>query len=255
VPLTATGLAANRLLTALPQHEWRRFQSKARLVELPYDEILADTGKRIRHAYFPVTGFITMTTTNGAHPGLEVGLIGDEGMYGIALVLGVDVSTQRATVQGAGAALRMDAVQFRRLLDECPVLRRVLQRYAYVLMSQLVQSITCTRFHLLEARLARLLLMIQDRAQLDPVHLTHEALALRLGVRRAGVTTAAIAMQRRGLIRYHRGDITFVDRANLHSAACTCYAADNATYAGLMGRGVAKTRMRVAGKNASLKPG
>ncbi len=235
MPISTTDLAANRLLKALPQHEQRQFQSKAELVEMPYADILGDLGKRIRYAYFPTTGFIAMTTTDGVHPGLEVGLIGDEGMCGIALVLGVDRSTLRATVHGAGTALRMDAKQFCRLLEVCPVLRRVLQRYAQVLMGQLVQSITCTRFHRLQARLARLLLMTQDRAQLDPVYLTHEALALRLGVRRAGVTTAAIALQSRGLISYHRGDITFVDRAKLHSAACICYTADNATYTALLG--------------------
>ena len=241
VTITATKITANRLLTALPQHEQRQFQSKAEQVELPYNGILEDSGKPIRHVYFPTTGFIAMTTTNGVHPGLEVGLIGDEGMCGIALVLGVNHSAVRATVQGKGTALRMDAVQFRRLLEVCPALRLLLQRYAHVLMGQLMQSITCKRFHHLEARLARLLLMLQDRAQLDPVHLTHEVLALRLGVRRAGVTNAAIAMQDRGLISYHRGDITFVDRAKLHSAACICYATDNATYAALLGRSIAKT--------------
>lgn len=205
-------------------------------VDLVFADILAEPGERIRHVYFPTESFISLTTPMDGRASLEVGLIGDEGMLGIALVLGVDVSPLHALVQGEGPALRMDAKPFRRQLEQSLALQTALKRYLYVFIGQLAQAATCTRFHVVEARLARWLLMTQDRAHSSEFHVTHEFLAYMLGVRRVGVTRAATALQNRALISYHRGNVRVLDRHGLEAVACKCYEADKVTYEGMMGK-------------------
>jgi CRP-like cAMP-binding protein len=166
---------------------------------------------------------------------LEVGLIGNEGMFSPSSAFGLDVSPLRALVQGAGGALRMKAADLRRAADASAPLRDTLNRYLCVTVADLAQSAACNRFHLLEARLARWLLMTHDRAHTDELTLTHGLLATMLGVRRSGVSVAASALQATKAIRYSRGEITIIDRELLEDASCECYAAANAMYRRYLG--------------------
>lgn len=222
--------AVNRLLASLPEADLQPLLAECETVELAFAEVLYNPHDPLRHAYFPTESFISLIMPVDGSTSLEVGLVGNEGMFGIPLILGVDISSVRAVVQGAGKALRMDEAKFSSALARSHALRRALARYVCVHLSQLAQTAACTRFHVVEARLARWLLMTQDRAHASSFHVTQEFLALMLGVRRVGVTKAAGSLQRQSLIRYRRGDITVLDRRGLRAASCGCYKADRDSY-------------------------
>lgn len=232
---TKRGPTANRLLSALPAKTLKQMLANCEAVDLQLADVLSRPGKPVAHVYFPTDSFISLLAPIDGHGGLEVGMIGNEGMFGAGLILGVDASPLSALVQGAGTALRMTASRFRRELDESPALRVRLNRYVHVLLNQLAQTAACTRFHLLEARLARWLLMTRDRAHSEEFYLTHDFLSHMLGVQRVGVTRAASSLQRRKLISYTRGVLKVLDRGGLQAAACTCYRVDKKIYERTLG--------------------
>ncbi len=225
----------NRLLDSLPDRDRHRAREACVPVELTFAQALHAPGLPIAHVFFPTTSFISLIMPVDTQSSLEVGLIGDEGMFGITLALGVDGSPMRAVVQGAGTALRMDAAIFVGELARNDALRQAIARYVAYQLAQLAQTAACTRFHVVESRLARWLLMTQDRAHDNTFYVTQEFLALMLGVRRVGVTKAASALKRAGLIRYSRGDITVLDRRGLKASACVCYQADRDSYRRILG--------------------
>ena len=221
---------ANRLLEVLPKGDLRQLLDGCEKVELAFGEVVHAPMERLTHVYFPISSFISLSMRVDGCASLEVGLIGSEGMFGIPLALGVDTSPVRAAVMGAGSAWRMDGELFCRQLEHSQALRSEIDRYVFVHLTQLEQATACTRFHVVEARLARWLLMLQDRAHASTFHITQELLAEMLGVRRVGVTKAASSLQKRQLIHYKRGKITVLDRRGLEAASCECYKADRESY-------------------------
>lgn len=235
-PLTAAAMPAtvspeNHLIELLPRRDQARLLGRCEPALLQLGQVLAERGETTRHLYFPTHSFISLVTRIDEHPGLEVGMVGREGVLGVQVALGLLKSPLLALVQGAGACWRVEVADFRAELLRSPALQRVLHRYLYVRMAQLAGSSACLRFHQIGPRLARWLLMSQDRAQADNFHVTHEFLAYMLGVRRVGVTVAAKGLQRSGLISYHRGHLSVLDRPGLEGSACACYALDQQAYA------------------------
>lgn len=226
--------SCNRLLADLPERSRRHFVASCDHVELHFADVLYRCGERIDHVYFPLGCFISSITELPGDVTLELGIIGNEGMLGIPVVLGVDIAEQSALVQGAGSALRMTTAALEHYCGQGSTLHRQLHRYAYVVMSQLAQFAACTHYHLIEARLARWLLMTRDRAHADEFRLTHEFLAAMLGVRRVAVSLAAGSLQRRGLIHYSRGVIAIIDAATLEKSACACYGRSKRLYDDVM---------------------
>jgi CRP-like cAMP-binding protein len=235
VPDSAQSAPSNQLLMGLPQPLRTRLLGRLEPVELRMEQVLSRPGERMRHVFFPTHSFISLIVPLDGHAGLEVGLVGDEGMVGLASVLGVTVAPLLALVQGAGPAWRMEAATFVKELKRSPPLQQLLNRYLYVTLVQLAQTAACTRFHLVEARLARWLLMTRDRAHADEFVITHVFLSQMLGVRRAGITRAAGSLRNRNLIRYNRGVLTIIDGAALETAACSCYATDKKDYIRMLG--------------------
>jgi CRP-like cAMP-binding protein len=226
----------NRLLEALPASEWQRFLTGCDLVELALGETLAKPGKAIRQVYFPTKSYISVVSEMGGQRGLEVALVGNEGMLGMSMALGIGFSPFLAVVQGAGPAWRMSADRFRRALGSSgSSLAGILDGYLYVRVTQLGQTAGCMRFHVIEQRLARWLSMTADRAHSNAFHMTHALLGYILGVRRVGITHAAKSLQDRKLITYSRGDVVILDRKGLERASCECYATDLATYDRILG--------------------
>ena len=214
---------ANSLLAGLPRKDDLRLLPGLGSVELGFGEVLYEPGKPIRYVYFPDQSLVSLLTLVEGHLALEVGLVGRDGMVGIPLALGIDSSSVRALVQGGGPALRMTAARFRSELSRSQPLQRELYRYVHKLMAQISQTAGCNRFHVVQARLARWLLMTRDRVRSGEFRMTHEFLSHMLGVRRVGVTEAAGALQRRKLIEYSRGNIRILDHPGLEKAACACY--------------------------------
>jgi len=226
---------ANSMLAALPRKQYQSLLSGLESVALTFGEVLYEPGERIRYVYFPGDSLVSLLTLVDGQSALEVGMVGREGMVGVPVSLGTDVSPVRALVQGAGAAMRMKSARFSKEIGKSPQLQQEVNRYTGVLMAQITQTAACNRFHVVEARLARWLLMTRDRLRSDEFRLTHEFLGHMLGVRRVGVTKAARALQGRRLIRYSRGKIRILDQRALKASACSCYEFVKDMYDGVPG--------------------
>lgn len=213
----------NKLLAALPESDLARLAPMLELVHIDVGAVLCEPSEPLQHIYFPDDSLISLLGVAEGRMTLEVGLVGREGMLGATVALGHELPQVRAIVQRAGNASRMDSAEFRNEFAHNPSLQRVLYRYTDTLLAQAIQIAVCSRFHVLEARLARSLLVTRDRLQSDKFHLTHEFLAHALGVRRVGVTKAASALQQQGLIIYSRGNIEILDVPGLTAASCKCY--------------------------------
>jgi len=220
----------NRLLTALPKDEYQRLLSKLEPSPLVFGEVIYQPGDRIRSVYFPTSGIISLLAAVADRATLEIGIVGREGMVGLPAFMGVKTSGNRAVVQGAGAAMTMKVAAFRKECDNGGSLTRLLRRYSHSRLTQIAQGAACNRFHPIDARLARWLLMTSDRMGTDEFQLTQEFLSNMLGVRREGVNKAAGALQEQNLISYSRGRLLIEDRVGLKAIACDCYGIIKAEY-------------------------
>lgn len=214
---------SNQLIAALPEKESQQLQQLSEPVDLIFGTRLCEVQTPIQYAYFPLSGMISLVAASSDHQPLGVAMIGNEGVLGASLALGVNTPGLRGVVHCAGVALRITASRLGQLLDDNPGIRSVLKRYSYVLMGQLHQTATCNSFHEVEMRLARWLLMAHDRANSETLTLTHQSLADLLGVQRSAVTIAAGKLQRKKLIDYSRGQIHILSRLGLEAESCECY--------------------------------
>lgn len=225
---------ANGLLNALPSKEYWRFASQLETVSLRTGQVLFDLGK-IQHIFFPINGIVSKVVRMDKGNGVEVGMIGKEGMAPLCLFMDLDASPFRAIVQNPGQAFRMNADEFKAIVKPGHVFHSIILRFAAAFMAQVSQSAGCNRLHSLEKRYCRWLLMTHDRVQADQFELKQEFSAGMLGVRRMSITPVAQKLQEAGMIRYRRGQITVLDRPALESAACECYRRVQAVYEKLLG--------------------
>jgi CRP-like cAMP-binding protein len=216
--------AVNRLLATLPKNEYQRLLPKLKIVNLVLGEELYEPGGAIKYVYFPNDSIISLISELSDTSWLEVGMVGNEGMAGLPVFMGVGSSPTHALVQGSGTAMRMTSAAIRIEANRLGSLHRLLHRYSHSLLTQVAQSSVCNRFHLVNARLARWLLMTNDRLGVEEFPLTQEFLSTMLGVRREGVSKAAGALQAAKLISYSRGIITVLNRRGLVAKSCDCYA-------------------------------
>jgi CRP-like cAMP-binding protein len=231
--------ASNRLLGHLPLAQRKRVLAQCEHIDLPFGKIIVQAGDTLEHVYFPEGCMISQIAPLEGMA-IEVSLVGDEGMFGINAALGVEESPVRGLVQGAGPALRMGVDEFRTEIAANPALRSLMGRYSYVLIKQITQTAACTRFHVIEQRLARWLLTSSDRAHSPNFQVTQAFLATMLGVRRVSVTTAAAGLSARGLIRYSRGNVAILDARGLERASCGCFRADLEVHRRILGDGPAE---------------
>ena len=214
---------ANRLLAALPAKEYERVLPELEPISLAFAQIIYAPGDTIRHVYFPNNSIVSLLAAEDHHASLEVGMIGNEGMAGISVFMGVKTSRTLALVQGAGTAVRMKAATLRKESEKTGPFHRLLLRYTHSLLTQMSLSSACNRFHATDARLARRLLMTQDRIGTDEFRLTQDFMSNMLGVRREGVNKAAGDLQREDLIKYSRGHMEILNRPALEKVSCSCY--------------------------------
>jgi len=213
----------NRLLSALPQEEYKRLLEKMEEVSVEQGQRLIVAGEEIKDVYFPLNAMISLVSSTEEGVSVETGIVGSDGVLGVAVIFGTTTTPMESVVQIPGRAMRMDAKAFKSEFDLGGVFSKVLLLYTHILVVEMSQTAACNRLHSIDGRLARWLLMGSDSIRSDELPLTHEFLSMMLGVRRAGVTEASARLRKKGLIRYHHGRITILDRKGLEDFACECY--------------------------------
>jgi CRP-like cAMP-binding protein len=217
----------NRILSALPRADLEQLGPHLQPVSLPLRQILQEAGAAIEHVYFIEQGLASVLTMMADGEAIEVRMVGRESIIGLAYLLGAEVLPQQVIVQVSGSAWRMSAALFKAEFDRRETLRRIVLRLVNAALVMTSQNAACNRLHSVEQRCARWLLEASNRISSDSMPMTHEFLSSLLGVRRAGITATASQFQRSGLIRYHRGRLTIVDREALEACACECYLVDH----------------------------
>jgi CRP-like cAMP-binding protein len=214
----------NRLLAALPVAEWQRWLPQLQVVEMPLGQVLCESGSLPTHVYFPTTAIVSLlyVMENGASA--EIAVVGNEGIVGVSVFMGGGSTPSRAVVQSAGQGFRMKGQAIKNEFNQSPPVLHLLLRYTQALITQMAQTAACNRHHSVDKQLCRWLLLSLDRLPGNEIIMTQELIANMLGVRREGVTEAALNLQEAGLIRYVRGHITVLDRKGLEKRTCECYA-------------------------------
>jgi len=217
-------LKRNRLLAALPEAEWKKWEPSLERVQMPLGLVLYEPGVALRHVYFPITSIISLlyVMENGASA--EIAVVGNEGLVGVSLFMGGESTPSRAVVQSAGIGCRLTSEVMMNEFNKAGPVLHLLLRYTQALITQMAQTAVCNRHHSLDQQLCRWLLLSLDRLQGDELIMTQELIANMLGVRREGVTEGALKLQKAGLITYARGHITVLDRRGLEARTCECYA-------------------------------
>ena len=225
----------NHLLAALPAEEYARLLPNLERVTMPLGHVLYESGSELRHVYFPTTTIVSLLYVMNDGASAEIAVVGYEGVIGVALFMGGETMPNRAVVQSAGHAYRLKGQVLKEEFNRSGGLQHLLLRYTQALLTQMAQTAVCNRHHSLDQQLCRWLLLSLDRLPSNELMMTQELIANMLGVRREGVTEAAGRVQRAGLISYHRGHITVLDRAGLEARACECYAVVKKEFDRLLG--------------------
>ena len=234
-------LLSNHLLAALPRKEFDRVASKLERVSLKLGQVLHESGDKMDYVYFPTTAIISLLYIMENGSTAEIGVIGNDGMVGIAIALGGVTMPNRAIIQSAGEAYRMKVKDLSAEFASAEILQKLLLRFAQALMTQISQTAVCNRLHTIEQQLCRWLLLSHDRLDSDKLVMTHDLIANMLGVRREGVTLSLQKLAKKGLIKTVRGTITVIDRGGLEDVVCECYGVVNTEYNRLLGRGMSRT--------------
>lgn len=235
IPVTLTkDLTSNQLLAALPGDVLARWQHQLELVDLPLGRVLYESGSALSHVYFPSTAIVSLLYVTESGASAAIAAVGKEGVVGIALFMGGETTPNRAVVQAAGLGYRMQAETIKAEFNRSAPVMHLLLRYTQALITQMAQTAACNRHHSVDQQLCRWLLTSLDRIQGDELLMTQELIANTLGVRREGVTEAALKLQRAGLISYARGHVKVLDRPGLELRTCECYGVVKAEYARLL---------------------
>ncbi|QCB45427.1 Crp/Fnr family transcriptional regulator [Hydrogenophaga sp. PAMC20947] len=222
--------SVNQLLAAMPAPAWLRIGPLMEAVDLPLGQVLYESGGKMTHVYFPINAIISLLYVMEDGASAEIAVVGNEGLVGIALFMGGETTPSRAVVQSAGKGYRLRAADIKEEFSRSGPVLHLLLRYTQALITQMAQTAVCNRHHSLDQQLCRWLLLSLDRLSSNELVMTQELIANMLGVRREGVTEAALKLQKLGLIKYTRGHITVVDRPALEKRVCECYAVVKTEY-------------------------